>query len=97
MTKENKEWMRHAIYLGEDSMNHFSDTYWETIGEPMNYLPLGEQCIFYQAYVGFGGKDDLTYDNYPAFALTIQYAQDKIYGALIEIEKRFNLNEGDEQ
>ena len=54
MTKENKDWIAHAIYLGQDQMELFSESRWEWISEPMNYLPLNEQCAFYRAYVRFG-------------------------------------------
>ena len=94
MTKENKEWMQWALFLGEDQMILFSEDRWKWISEPMNDLPLNEQCVFYQAYVKFGGKDNKTYDDREALNKAIGYAQDKIYEAFKEIEKRFNL--GDE-
>ena len=33
MTAENKEWMAHALFLGEDNMNLFADSRWEWISE----------------------------------------------------------------
>ena len=93
MTKENKDWMAHAIYLGEDQMILFSESRWEWISEPMNDLPLNEQCVFYQAYVRFGGKDDKAYDNEEALDEAIEYAQYKIDEAFAEIVKRFNLGD----
>ena len=93
MTKENKEWMLHALFLGEDQMILFGEDRWKWISEPMNYLSLNEQCVFYQAYVRFGGKDK-GYDNREALNKTIEYAEGKINEAFKAIEKRFNL--GDE-
>ena len=93
MTKENKDWIAHAIYLGQDQMELFSESRWEWISEPMNYLPLDEQCAFYRAYVRFGGKDDKAYDNREALNKAIEYAQGKIYDAFNEIDKRFNLGD----
>ena len=92
MTNENKEWMRHAIYLGEDSMEIF-DSRWEWISEPWINTPLNKQCIFYQKYVEFGGEDNLAYDNEEALKKTIEYADDKISEAFREIDRRFKLTE----
>tara|TARA_R100000541_G_scaffold38508_1_gene46306 strand:+ start:39 stop:338 length:300 start_codon:yes stop_codon:yes gene_type:complete len=96
MTQENKEWMAHALFLGYDHMELFSEKVWEWISEPMDGLPLNEQCVFYQAYVKFGGKglrfaNNKTYDDREALSKAIEYAQDKIYEAFHEIEKRFKL------
>jgi hypothetical protein len=92
MTKENKEWMKHAIYLGEDSMELFNSR-WEWISEPWINTPLKEQCIFYQKYVEFGGKDDLSYDNREALEKAIDYAHDKICDCHRELDRRLNLTE----
>lgn len=92
MTKENKEWMNHALYMGLDNMELFGESRWEWVSEPMNYLQLKEQCVFYQAYVRFGGKDK-TYDNEEALESAIKYADSKIMEAFREIEKRFKLDE----
>ena len=92
MTKENKEWMRHALYLGEDSMEIF-DSRWEWISEAWTNTPLNEQCIFYQKYVEFGGEDDLSYDNQEALEKAYRYALYKISDCHSEIARRFNLTE----
>lgn len=93
MTKENKDWMQWALFLGDDNMILFGEDRWKWISEPMDYLPHHDQPAFYQAYVRFGGKDK-GYDNREALVKTIEYARGKIYEAFAEIEKRFNL--GDE-
>lgn len=92
MTKENREWMRCALFLGEDQMILFADDRWEWISEPMNDLPLNEQCVFYQAYAKHGGKDK-GYDNREALNKAIDYAERKINDAFAEITKRFKLDE----
>jgi len=92
MTKENKEWMRYAIYLGEDNMEIF-DSRWEWISEAWVNTPLNQQCIFYQKYVEFGGEDNLSYDNSEALEKTCHYAYDKISKAFREIDRRLNLTE----
>lgn len=90
MTKENKEWMRHAIYLGEDNMEVF-DSRWEWISEPWNSTSLYEQCIFYQKYVEFGGEDNLSYDNNKALEKACEYAYNKLNECFREISFRLNL------
>ena len=93
MTNENKGWIRSALYLGEDNMELFYDSRWEWISEPWNNTPLHKQCNFYQKYVEFGGKDNLSYDNEEALEKTIEYAYDKIAKAFREIDRRLNLTE----
>ena len=92
MTKENKEWMQWALFLGEDQMILFSEDRWKWISEPMNDLPLNGQCVFYQAYAKHGGKDK-GYDNREALNKTIEYAEGKINEAFNAIEQRFNLGD----
>ena len=92
MTKENKEWMRHAIYLGEDNMEIF-DSRWEWISEIWVNIPLNQQCIFYQKYVEFGGEDDWSYDNSEALRKTYNYAYDKILDCHRELDRRLNLTQ----
>lgn len=96
MTAENKEWMAHALFLGEDNMNLFADSRWEWISETMDYLPSNQQCAFYRAYVRFGGLNNDTYDDKEALDKAIRYAQDKIEGCFAEITRRLKL-EDDEQ
>jgi hypothetical protein len=95
LTRENKGWMRDALYLGRDNMEIF-DGRWEWISEPFIDLAFKEQCMFFQAYVKFGGDPDPSkgYDTHSeAFKQTYEYAQDKIYEAFCEIEKRLNLED----
>lgn len=92
MTKENKEWMKHAICLGEDNM-HIFDSKWGWIAEAWNDTPLNEQPIFYQKYVEFGGEDDLSYDNTEALEKACNYAYDKILECHEELNRRLNLTE----
>jgi hypothetical protein len=92
MTKENKEWMKHAIYLGEDNM-HIFDSRWEWISETLLDTPLNQQCIFYQKYVEFGGEDDLSYDNQEALEKAYRYASEKIDECHRELDRRLNLTE----
>tara|TARA_R100000773_G_C4180763_1_gene90575 strand:- start:442 stop:735 length:294 start_codon:yes stop_codon:yes gene_type:complete len=91
LTYENKGWMLHAIYLGEDNMILFSEKTWKWISEPMVNTPIHQQCNFYQKYVEFGGLDDLTYNNEEALKKTIEYADDKIAEAFRFIETHFDL------
>ena len=92
MTKENKEWMRNAIYLGEDNMEIF-DSRWEWISEAWINTPLNQQCIFYQKYVEFGGEDNLSYDNREALDKAHRYAYNKILDCHRELDRRLNLTE----
>jgi len=90
MTKENKEWMKHAIYLGEDNMQVFNSS-WECISEAWINTPLNQQCIFYQKYVEFGGEDNLSYDNSKALEKAYEYAYNKINECFTELDRRLNL------
>jgi|TARA_B110000196_G_C20780248_1_gene490709 hypothetical protein len=93
MTKENREWMQWALFLGEDQMILFAEDRWKWISEPMDYLTkLEEQCVFYQAYARHGGKDK-SYENREALNKAIEYAERKINDAFKEIQKRFKLDE----
>jgi hypothetical protein len=92
MTIENKQWMRHAIYLGEDNMELF-DSRWQWISEAWTNTPLDQQCIFYQKYVEFGGEDNLRYDNSKALEKACEYAYDKILECLWELDRRLNLRD----
>jgi len=99
MTDERKEWMRHALYLGEDNMELFSEKYWEVIAQPCKHTPLSQQCVFVRHYYRLGGKcwdDDHNYIGFPdddILDATIKYAEEQIYEALHEIERRFKLHE----
>ena len=90
MTKENKEWMKHAIYLGEDNM-HIFDSRWQWIAEAWVNTPLHKQCIFYQKYVEFGGEDDLHYHHNDALDKACEYAYNKINECFTELDRRLNL------
>lgn len=95
LTKENKEWMKIALYLGQDSMEIF-DSRWQWISEPFIDLTFDEQCVFFQTYVKFGGDPNPLepYDTHSeAFEQTYQYAQNKIDEAFDEIAKRLNLED----
>jgi len=95
LTDEEKGWMLHAIYLGEDNMILFSEKTWKWIAEPMVNTPIHQQCNFYQQYIKFGGLDDLTYNNEEALKKTIEYANDKITKIFRFIESFFELyNQG---
>jgi len=99
MTDERKEWMRHALYLGEHEMELFSEKYWEVIAQPCKHTPLSQQCVFVRHYYRLGGKcwdDEHNYIGFPdddILDATIEYAQEQIYEALHEIERRFKLHE----
>ena len=93
MTKENKEWMKHAIYLGEHGTEIFVSR-WGWIAEAWNNTPLNEQPIFYQKYVEFGGEDNLSYDNNKALEKACEYAYNKLNECFREISFRLNLQEG---
>ena len=93
MTNENKGWMRSAVYLGEESMELFSEKCWQWISEPWEMTSLSHQCNFYQKYVEFAGEDTLRYSNTEALKKTIQYADDKIMDCFREIDRRFKLTE----
>ena len=97
--EERKEWMRHALYLGEDNMELFGERYWEVIAQPCKNTPLSQQCVFVKHYYRLGGKcwdDDQNYIGFPdddILDATIEYAEKEIYKALREIEDKFRLNE----
>tara|TARA_X000001382_G_scaffold94483_1_gene68975 strand:- start:2885 stop:3145 length:261 start_codon:yes stop_codon:yes gene_type:complete len=82
MSAENKEWMAHAIFLGEDNMHLFRESRWEWISE-------WETGVFYKAYVRFGGI--VPYENDEALNCAIEYAEQKIEACFEEIRRRFNL------
>ena len=87
MTKENREWMKHALFIGEDNMNLFGESRWEWISE-------WETGVFYKAYARFGGI--VPYENTDALNCAIEYAQRKIEACFAEIERRFKLGEMEE-
>ena len=84
MTKENKEWMKHALFLREDNMHLFGEKCWEWISE-------WEDGVFYKAYVRYGGI--VPYANDEALAYAVEYAERKINACFAEIERRFNLGD----
>ena len=84
MTKENKEWLRIALFLGEDSMHIFRDSRWEW---------LSEDDVFMNAYVRFGGDADTPFENEDALDRAIGYAQRKIDDCFDEIRRRILKDE----
>ena len=88
MTLENKEWMMHALFLGEDNMHLFGEKCWEWISE-------WETGVFYKAYVRFGGNEPYSDDE--ALDRAIEYAGRKITECFAEIDRRFKLSEDDAQ
>lgn len=88
MTAENKEWMAHALNLGQDNMHLFGEKCWEWIAE----FGTG---VFYKAYMRFGGSTlGLgAYTDGDALNAAITYAEQKIEDCFAEIERRFNLED----
>lgn len=83
MTEENKEWMAHALFLGEDNMHLFGEKCWEWVAQ------MNGHGAFYKAYARFGGIEP--YENDEALKCAIEYAHQKIEACFEEIQRRFNL------
>ena len=88
MTNENKEWVGHALTLGFDNMELFSESRWEWIADD-------KDGVFVKQYLKLGGVLDwnqrVSFMSEDILEETIEWAEDKIGEAFMEISKRMKL------
>ena len=92
MTAENREWVQHALRLGENGLDYgyFRDTSWEWIADD-------DEGIFYLNFLKRNGgrETDYFHDKMSeaAWEETVEYAYDKMHQAIEECLRRCGVSD----